>query len=55
MKHEYIITCINSKGETVLTQRGIATQSDIVAVYLTSMQRTDTVRVILDVAITPSN
>ena len=55
MKHEYIITCINSKSETVMTQRGIATQSDILAVFTTAMLRTDTVRVILDVAITPSN
>jgi len=55
MKHEYLITGINSKGETIITQRGIAVQSDILAVFSTMMKRTDIVRLVLDVAITPSN
>ena len=55
MKHEFIITCINSKDEIVETKKGIASQSDILSVFKTLMLRTDTVRVVLDVAITPSN
>ncbi len=55
MKHEYLITGINSKGETIITQRGIAVQSDILAVFSTMMKRTDIVRLVLNVAITPSN